>query len=124
MKKKILISIQSTHVQKILKGTKKYEYRKVVAKQAVSSILIYETKPNMKVVAEVEVLETITASPTELWNQTKEDSGISRRFFEKYFKGRNVAHAYKLGKVKVFETPKSLSDYGVKCAPQSFVYIQ
>lgn len=124
MKKKILISIQPTHVQNILSGIKKYEYRKAVAKQEVSSLLIYETTPIMKVVAEVDVLDIVAASPADLWNQTKESSGISKKFFDEYFNGRDIAYAYKLGKVKVFKQPKKLSDYGVKYAPQSFLYVQ
>ena len=43
--------------------------------------------------------------------------------FDKYFKGKEVAHAYRIGKVKVFKEKKRLQDYGVRCAPQSFVYI-
>ena len=124
MKKKILISIQPKHVQNILCGAKKYEYRKAVAQQEVSSLLIYETTPTMMVVAEVEVLDIVAASPADLWNQTKESSGISKEFFDKYFDGRDIAYAYKLGNIKVFKNPKLLSDYGVKHAPQSFLYIQ
>lgn len=35
-----------------------------------------------------------------------------------------VAYAYKLGRVKVYETPRTLMEYGVKAVPQSFVYTQ
>ena len=124
MKKRILISIQPTHVENILRGIKKYEYRQRVAKQEISSLLIYETTPIMKVVAEVDVLDIITASPSDLWDKTKNSSGISKNFFDNYFKGRNIAYAYKLGEIKVFEKPRSLGEYGIKHAPQSFLYIQ
>ena len=40
-----------------------------------------------------------------------------------YFKGKDIAYAYKLGNIKVFDQPKSLADYGLKAAPQSFAYI-
>ena len=124
MKRKILISIQPKHVQNILSGVKKYEYRKAVAQQEVSSLLIYETTPTMMVVTEVDVLDIVSASPADLWDQTKEASGISKKFFDEYFNGKDIAYAYKLGKIKVFKKPKSLNDYGVKHAPQSFLYIQ
>ena len=124
MKKKILISIQPTHVQNILSGVKKYEYRKSVARQEISSLFIYATTPIMKVVAEVEVTGIIATSPADLWNRTKEEAGISKEFFDDYFKGRDIAYAYKLGKIKAFKKPKSLGDYGIKCAPQSFLYIK
>ena len=73
--------------------------------------------------AEVEILEVIMLPPEELWNQTKLFSGITKEFFDEYFKEREVAYAYKLGKVKVFDKPKELIEFGIKSAPQSFVYI-
>lgn len=62
-------------------------------------------------------------SPTELWKETSTLSGVSKEFFNEYFKNRKVAFAYKLGKVKVYKKPKLLTDYGLKAVPQSFVYI-
>lgn len=123
MKRKILISINPEHVQNIINGTKKYEYRKIAAKQDVSSILIYETTPVKRIVAEAEILEVLMCSPSELWDKTKEESGISKDFFDEYFKDKGIAYAYKLGKIKVYKQPKKLCDYGIKAPPQSFVYV-
>lgn len=123
MSKKIIISINPQHVKNIINGSKKYEYRTKAAKSDVNKILIYETVPVKKVVAEVEILEVIMLPPEELRNQTKLYSGITKEFFDEYFKEREVAYAYKLGKVKVFDKPKELIEFGIKSAPQSFVYI-
>lgn len=123
MKKKILISINPEHVQNIIKGIKKYEYRKIAAKRDISSIIIYETTPVKRIVAEAEIIDVLMYSPEELWKLTKEESGISKEFFDEYFEGREIAYAYKLGKIKVYDEPKTLLDYGIKAAPQSFVYI-
>ena len=123
MKKRILISINPEHVANIINGTKKYEYRKIAAKQDVSSIVIYETTPIKRIVAEAKIIDVLVLTPSELWKQTKEQSGISKEFFDEYFKNRDVAYAYKLGKVKVYKKPKTLLEYGVKTAPQSFVYL-
>ena len=124
MKKKIIISINPEHVENIINGTKKYEYRTKAAKQDISSIIIYETVPVKKIVAEAEIIEVIVLSPEDLWNETKEFSGISKDFYDDYFKNREVAYAYKLGKIKIYKEPKSLLDFGVKYAPQSFVYVK
>lgn len=123
MKKKILMSIKPEHVQNIIKGIKKYEYRKSTAKQDISSIIIYETTPVKKIVAEAEIIDILMYSPTELWELTKNEAGISKKFFDEYFEGRKIAYAYKLGKINIYDEPKTLSDYGIKVAPQSFVYI-
>lgn len=123
MKKKILISINPEHVQNIIKGIKKYEYRKIAAKRDISSIIIYETTPVKRIVAEAEIIDVLMYSPEELWKLTKEESGISKEFFDEYFEGKGIAYAYKLGKIKVYDEPKTLLEYGIKAAPQSFVYI-
>lgn len=120
---KILISINPEHVENILEGLKKYEYRTKVAKKDINKIIVYSTFPTKKVVAEVEIIEVLIMTPDELWNLTKEQGCISKEFFDEYFYGREVACAYKLGKVKKFEKPLELSDFGVKAAPQSFVYL-
>lgn len=123
MKRKILISIKPEHVKNILSGKKKYEYRKIAAKKDISAIIIYETVPTKKIVAEAEILGVLELSPEEMWEQTKEASGITKQFFYKYFENKEVAYAYKLGKVKVYEEKKELKEFGIKVAPQSFVYI-
>ncbi|MBO6193243.1 MAG: ASCH domain-containing protein [Clostridiales bacterium] len=121
--KRVLLSINPEHVSNIISGRKKYEYRKIVAKQEVSSIYIYETTPVKRIVAEAEVLGVIKLPPNQLWELTKQYSGISKCFFDTYFQDRQVAYAYELGKVTVYEKPRKLIDFGVKAAPQSFVYI-
>ena len=123
MKRKILISINPEHVQNIIAGIKKYEYRKIAAKQDISSIIIYETTPVKKIVAEVEIVDVLMMSPNALWNETKLASGISKDYFDAYFKNREVAYDYKLGTIKVYDRPRELAEFGLKFAPQSFVYV-
>ena len=121
--KKILISIKPEFVQSIINGTKKFEYRTKVAKQNINSLIIYSTYPEMKVVAEVEVVKVLKLSPKDLWKETKNKSGITEIFFNSYFMDRQVAYAYQLGEVNVYKKPKPLLEIGVKSAPQSFIYI-
>lgn len=121
--KALLLSIKPEYVEKILRGTKKFEYRKRLAKEDVSVIYIYSTAPSMKVVASVQVIGRLSASPTALWEKTKAMAGISRSKYREYFHGCKTAYAYELGKVSVFKKGKKLSEYGILTAPQSFVYI-
>ena len=122
--KALLLSIKTEYAEKILKGEKKFEYRKRLAKEDVSYIYVYSTAPSMKVVASVHIEGHLSDSPTALWEKTKAAAGISRAKFRDYFRGCKTAYAYELGKVEVFESPKNLSDFGVAVAPQSFVYIK
>ena len=119
---KIVVSINPRHVNNIIDGSKRYEYRTRIASKDVNKLLIYETAPIKKVVAEVDVIEVLSLDPNTLWEQTKDYSGISKKFFDEYFKNRSVAYAYKLGKAKVYDEPKSLIEFGLRTAPQSFAY--
>lgn len=121
--KKILLSIHPKYVERILDGSKKYEFRTKAAKKDVDKIIVYSTYPIKKIVAEVEILEVLEMSPNDLWEMTKEFSGIDKEDYDKYYKNRSIAYAYKLGKVKSFVMPRNLNYYGIKNAPQSFVYV-
>lgn len=119
----ILLSINPEYVEKIFAGSKKYEFRKRLANKAVGKILMYSTAPIMKVVGEVQIVETISDSPTALWECTKKFAGISRDKYRKYFKGCKVAYAYRLGQVIRYDPPKELSEFNISLPPQSFVYL-
>lgn len=123
MKRKIILSINPEFSRSILDGTKQFEYRTRVPKSDVSSIIIYETLPVKRIVAEAKVVKVICLAPDDLWAKTKDKSGITKKFFESYFKGRKLAYAYALGDVKVYEEPKELKEFGLRFAPQSFAYV-
>ena len=121
---RILMPINPEYVDEILAGRKKYEYRKVRAKRNnIDKMLIYSTSPIMKVVAEVDIKEILEEKPEKLWEMTKCESGITKDFYNKYFKNRNIAIAYKLGTIKVYDNPQSLDAIGINYVPQSFVYL-
>ncbi len=119
----MLISINPEHVENIFNGSKKYEYRKIRCKQDIDKIIIYSTYPIMKIVGEARVEEILEDSPDNIWKETKRYSGIDLKFYQEYFKDRNKAIAYKLTNIKKYSNPKDLSSYGIKTAPQSFVYV-
>ena len=120
---KILLSVNPEHVENIMKGNKKYEFRKIQTREKVERIIIYSTYPVMKVVGEAEVIDVVINNPEKVWDETSQFSGITKQFFDKYFCNREKAIAYKLGHVKKYKKSKELSEYGVKSAPQSFIYI-
>lgn len=120
----ILLSIKPEYTNRILEGSKKFEFRRSIAKRKVDRILIYSTAPEMKVVAMVEVLGVEQDSPKNLWQKTRANAGISRPKFMNYFSNRTVAYAYRLGALQKFDKPKTLAEYGITAAPQSFVYVE
>lgn len=67
----ILLSIKLEYVEPIIAGPKIYVFRKRLANKAVGNILLYLTAPIIKVVGAVHIVETISTSPTALWERTK-----------------------------------------------------
>ena len=124
MAQKVIMSINSMHAEKILAGTKRYEFRKIRCKKRVDVIVIYATAPIKKVLGEVEIRGVIEDLPQAVWEKTKTAAGIDVSFFNRYYQGRNKAVAYELGDMSIFVKPKNLSDYGLKVAPQSYAYVE
>jgi len=121
---KILFSINPEHVENILQGTKKVEYRKIRCRRDdIDTVLIYSTSPVQRVVAQAKLMGIIEDNPDSVWKKTKTVSGITHEFFEKYFAHRDIAVAYKLGPIERFAIPKKLREFGIGAAPQSFVYV-
>jgi predicted transcriptional regulator len=122
---RVLLSIKPEYAEKILNGTKRFEYRKAVPRnESVRTVVIYATMPVGKVVGEFEVGGVLCEKPKDLWKRTKEASGITREFFDSYFDGREQAMAIAVKKPKRYTTPKSLKDVsGSISPPQSFQYL-
>ena len=120
----IILSIKPEYVEKIFSGEKKYEYRKVIFKQKVDTVYIYASSPICKIVGEFKIERIICDAPDVIWSQTKEQSGVSKTFFEKYYKGRSKGVALKIMNCKEYDkgiSPKLfIPDFK---APQSFVYV-
>lgn len=119
----MLLSIKPEYVDKILSGHKLFEYRKIRCRPEIDTIVIYSTSPVMRIIGEAQILDIIEDAPEKVWQQTKEFSGISKQFFDNYFKNRQRAIAYKLGHIKKYKRQRTLSDFGITTAPQSFVYL-
>ena len=115
--KAVLLSIKPEFSRKIFEGSKKYEFRKLVFKDSsVKRVIVYSSAPEKKVVGEIEIDSILEGSPDVIWEQTKE-------FYDTYFHGRDKAYAIKVASVKRYKSPKSLADFGLRLAPQSFAYV-
>ncbi|EPY05882.1 hypothetical protein PAALTS15_17536 [Paenibacillus alvei TS-15] len=123
---KVLISIKPEYASQIFTGVKKYEYRKTIFKRDnVESLLVYATNPVKKIIGEIFIEEILEDSPNNIWEATKEYSGVSYSFFMQYYANKSKGYAIKIKKAVLFEKPIGLSDLekSIK-APQSFCYIE
>lgn len=135
---KIMLAIKPEYVEEIFDGLKRYEYRKRIPNHPISQIVIYETAPVSKVVGKVDVDEIINNTPDGLYDETKRWAGISKEKYDKYFgitdelrdeyfRGNpcwGSAYAYSLNHPVIFSSPASIKEYGLRGAPQSYVYLE
>ena len=123
--KAVLLSIKPEFAHKIFEGSKKFEFRKQVFKDtSVKKVIVYSSSPEQKVIGEFEIEAILSDTPDNIWIQTKLYSGISQEFYDEYFKGRDNAYAIKVASTKRYRKEKSLADYNVQSAPQSFAYVE
>lgn len=122
---KVLLSIKPEYAEKILSGSKLYEFRKALPKSTeVKRCIIYATMPVGRIVGEFEIGGYLSYSPEELWKKTSDRSGITESFFREYFDGRDLAHAIEVKSVKRYKKSKLLNSVvpsGIP--PQSFCYV-
>ncbi len=120
----VILSIKPEFVEKIFSGEKQYEYRKILFKQKVDTIYIYASRPVSKIVGEFKIDDIVYDTPENIWELTKLQSGVTKKFFDKYYKGKDKAVALKIKDCKEYEeevNPESLvPDFRV---PQSFIYV-
>lgn len=121
---KILISIKPEFVEKIFAGTKKYEFRKSLFKRNdVKSVVVYATAPVKRIVGEFEIVGILSGDVNLIWRITEKYSGITKSYYDLYFQKRKIANALQIGRLTKFKKTKTLSDYNIARAPQSFCYI-
>ena len=119
----MLLSIKPKYAKVILEGKKLYEFRKNRPQKDVDQIIFYASSPQKELVGEATIEEIIEGSPKEIWEIAKSASGITKKDFFAYYKGKEKAFAYKLKNVVIYDKPKELSCYGVRQAPQSYLYV-
>ena len=119
------MSIKPRFVEKIRRGEKKFEFRRVLPRcQEVDTIIVYASKPVGMVVGEITVADYHTYPVAEMWEWAKDKSGLTREEFFRYFHGKENAHAIAIGSYKDYEQPIPLDVLlPGKTPPQSYCYL-
>lgn len=121
---KVLLSIKPIFAEKILNGIKKYEFRKSIFKRDdIHKVVVYASAPVKQVIGEFNIEEILNDDVDTIWKKTANEAGISKKYYQDYFDNKERAYAIKIGATKRYQHAKPLSDYNIKCAPQSFMYI-
>lgn len=121
----VLLSVRPHFAERILDGTKKYEYRKTIfSRTDIQKVIIYASSPIKKIVGEFQIAEIIRDKPESIWLRTHGSAGVPRDFFFQYFTGKDNAYAINIKHFKKYVAPINpwdiLPDF---TPPQSFKYI-
>ena len=100
---RVLLSIKPKYVDKILFGSKRYEFRKIIFRdEEVREMVIYSSSPMKKIVGTCAIRSVIEDRPLILWEMFKERSGLCEEEFFSYFRGKERGYAIEIEKIKKF----------------------
>ncbi|WP_276133224.1 ASCH domain-containing protein [Polluticoccus soli] len=119
---KVVLSIKPEFAEKIFDGTKKFEFRRAIFKNAVKTVVVYASSPTQKVIGEFDIESIISDDLDTLWQQTREYAGINEDYFYSYFGDKKKGFAIKIKCTRRYKKPLCLrSDFNLH-PPQSFLY--
>ena len=122
---KVLLSIKPEFASKILKGLKKYEFRRAIfRREGIKTIVLYASSPISKVVGEFEVDGILCDNPKRLWRKTKKHAGLSENKFFEYFSSKRNGYAIKIKNCKTYKKPMALEKFALSTPPHSFLYLR
>lgn len=123
----VLLSIRPEFADKILNGSKRYEFRKTGfrAPDEIDVIHLYSASPVQRVVGAFTMGDISVGSPERLWEQFGHSSGIDDRDrFMKYFEGKEEGYAIEIDQVleleEMINPHEQIDDF---VPPVSFYYL-
>ena len=120
---KALLSIKPEFASAIFDGAKRYEFRRTIFRAPVKVVVVYVSSPVCHVAGEFDVKTIIYDSVRSLWQRTRDEAGINRTAFFRYFEGRAYGYGVEIGAVRLYERPLDLREHFGVNPPQSFVYL-
>lgn len=124
----LFLSIHPTYVEAILDGRKTIELRKRRPRaKPGSTVAIYATMPQCKVVATAVLSKIDHAPPDQLWPRVHDVAAVTRSAYDDYFQSSKLAVGIHLADVRKLECPILLSDLRTVWKgfhpPQQFRYL-
>ena len=103
----VLLSIKPEFADKILAGTKRYEFRRSVPSswEIPIRVFIYTSHPRKRIVAYPTATEILRESPSILWDKCQDSAGIGRQRFLTYFQGKTRGNALVIDDIRLLPHP-------------------
>ena len=121
-----LLKIHRKYCEKILVGTKTYEYRKQCPSwvSPECDMVLCSSDAPTTLLAVFEVGEILSGTPEEVWQRTAEAGGMEREAYLRYYKNRPMAFAFEIAHVHRFIGGKAIAPtLGGDFIPRSFTLL-
>lgn len=123
----LLISIRPKFVDSIFAGSKTVELRRVKPRlHSGDLVVIYASGATKGIVGAFEVEGVTSASPERIWRKHNGGSGLGKAEFDRYFEGKSIGYAIRIGKLWRLPSPVSLGTLRKRRTgfrpPQSYHY--
>ena len=123
----VFLPIKPIYAQRLMEGSKRFEFRRRPFSSDVTHIVVYASSPYKRILGIVEVDSIKAGSASAIWKKTKESAGIDRQEFFSYFAGASTAYAIAIKPSKTLKfanhvSPKEIEEDFV--VPQSFKYLE
>ena len=122
----ILLSIKTEYANKILDGSKRYEFRGWKLPDNIENVYIYSSGIQKKIVGKFQIEKVIEDTPENIWEKCQKYSGVLKKEFFDYVYtfDYNKIYAIKVKRIELFSNPLFLSDALNRMhAPQRFKYL-
>lgn len=107
----LLLSLYPKYSKKVKDGEKKYEFRKKINKfvKPGTLVAIWETRPKSEINCIFEIGIVDKGATTDLWEKYGKLSGITKEYFDTYFKGKGYGYAIEIKELWVLDSPIKMS---------------
>ena len=120
----VLLSIKPRYIEEIIKGNKRYEFRKSIFCKPVDKIWIYASRPTKKIVGSFEIKRVVKDTPENLWNTLNHHAGIDEEDFFEYFANSRFGFAIEIKNFSPLKIPIDPRVFSTTFTPpQSFYYV-
>ena len=125
----LLISLKPDYADLVFSGLKTAELRRRISKHVQNrDVYIYVSSLVMELRGGFRVGEVWSGSPSHVWGVVSQLAGVSRKVFNEYYEGSDLAYALEIQDVWEFANPVSLSKLRNRfdgfSPPQSYRYLK
>lgn len=120
------LPIKPVYAERLMDGTKLFEFRRRPMSPEVTHIVVYASSPRKRILGIVAVTSVERGSVNSVWSKTKQCAGITRQEYLDYFTGVDIAYAIAIDPAKTVRFDNQLKPSDIEddfVVPQSFKYV-